>query len=483
MRFARPAPVDRRLAGSGPLGNGGDQEPGVTGFGEKFNRRAKHRTVDTRVTGSAKIYYHYETQSNISRVTEAAAVHPVRLEDLAQPRFSAEAQQILDMMAALAPHCPLDAGALHAQASAATGLHDFGPDDYPERLDVYLTAVREIDGLHAAGVVNFYGQLLQLLKNRLLLTDLLSRHPEIDDIELEPPIVIAGLPRTGTTHLHNLLAAPPTFRTMPYWESVEPFPLPQEIGIQPDPRRTRMSVAVGVINTVMPQFALMHEMTTDHVHEEIQLLANDVSTMLFETLADVPRWRDYYQAHDQTPHYEYLARQLKAMQFLRGGRRWLLKSPQHLEQVPVLDRVFPDSIVVFTHRDPVPVALSMSAVITYSARVHRSPVPVEQIAESWIDRLDQMLSALIRDRDTLGPERSIDIRFDDFMADELGVAEELYALAGEPFDEPARTASADYLAGHRRGRLGNVETSCEMFGLKEETLRERFAPYVERFLK
>ncbi|MGE2814926.1 sulfotransferase family protein [Mycobacterium heidelbergense] len=409
----------------------------------------------------------------------------VRLDDLAQPRFSTEAQQILDMMAAMAPQCPLDADALHARASSDTGLDDFGAADYRERLDVYLGALRDIDGLHGGGVVNFYGQLLQLLKNRLLLTDLVGRHPEIDDIELRAPVVIAGLPRTGTTHLHNLLAAPPTFRTMPYWESVEPFPLPAEAGRNPedpDPRRARMDVAVSVINTVMPHFALMHEMTTDHVHEEIQLLANDFSTMLFETLGDVPRWRDYYQAHDQTPHYEYLARQLKAMQFLRGGRRWLLKSPQHLEQVPVLNRVFPDSIVVFTHRDPVPVALSMIAMITYSARMHRSPVPVQRIASSWIDRLEDMLGALIRDRDTIGADRSIDIRFDDFMADELGVAERVYALAGEPFTEEARAAIGAYLSGHQRGRLGNVETSCEMFGLSQDDLRARFAPYVERFL-
>lgn len=406
----------------------------------------------------------------------------VVLDDLAQPRFGAEAQQLLDMMAALAPCCPLDSQALHSQAAADTGLDDFGAPDYRERLEVYLTALRDIDGRHGAGTVNFYGQLLQLLKNRLLLTDLLRRHPEIDDIELEPPVVIAGLPRTGTTHLHNLLAAPPTFRTMPYWESVEPFPLPAEAGIEPDPRRARMDVAVGLINTVMPHFPLMHEMTTEHVHEEIQLLANDFSTMLFETLAHVPRWRDYYQAHDQTPHYEYLARQLKAMQFLRGGRRWLLKSPQHLEQVPVLDRVFPCGIVVFTHRDPVPVALSMIAMITYSARMHRSPVPVEEIAASWIDRLAEMLTALVRDRETIGPERSIDIRFDDFMANETGVAERVYALAGEPFTAEVRTAINEYLAAHRRGRLGNVATSCEMFGLNESDLRDRFAPYVERFL-
>lgn len=407
----------------------------------------------------------------------------VVLDDLAEPRFSAEAQPILDMMATMAPECRLDADALCARASADTGLQDFGPADYRERLEVYLSALRDIDGLHPAGVVNFYGQLLQLLKNRLLLADLLRRHPEINDIELRSPVVIAGLPRTGTTHLHNLLASAPTFRTMPYWESNEPFPLASEAGIEPDPRRARMDVAVSVINLVMPHFPLMHEMTTDHVHEEIQLLANDFSTMLFETLAHVPAWRDYYQAHDQSPHYRYLATQLKAMQFLRGGERWLLKSPQHLEQVPVLDAVFPDSIVVFTHRDPVPVALSMVAMITYSARMHRSPVPVEQIAGYWIDRLEQMLNALVRDRDVIGPDRSVDVRFDDFMADELGVAERLYALAGEPFTDAASAAITGYLGGHQRGRLGTVVTSFEMFGLAEEDLRARFAPYVDRFLK
>ena len=230
----------------------------------------------------------------------------VHLDDLAEPRFSPEAQQIRDMMATMAPECPLDADVLHAKATAETGLDDFGDDDYRERLDVYLAALHDISGMHAPGIVNHHAQLLQWLKNRLLLTDLLTRHPEIHDIELLPPIVIAGLPRTGTTHLHNLLAAAPTFRTMPYWESNEPFPLPAEAGVEPDPRKTRMDVAVQVMNIVMPHFPLMHEMTTEHVHEEIQLLANDFSTMLFETLAHVPEWRDYYMAHDQTPHYEYL---------------------------------------------------------------------------------------------------------------------------------------------------------------------------------
>jgi hypothetical protein len=414
-------------------------------------------------------------------MTDTAA-QVVHLDDLANPRFSPDIQPIRDMMAAMAPDCPLDADVLHAKARAETGLDDFGPDDYRERLDVLLAALREIGGLHQPGIVNFHNQLLQLLKNRLLLTDLLKRHPEIYDIELAPPVVIAGLPRTGTTHLHNLLAAPATFRTLPYWESVEPFPLPAEVGVEPDPRRVRMDAALEFMNAVMPNFRLMHDMTTDHVHEEIQLLANDFSSMLFETLAYMPRWIDYYMAHDQTPHCQHMATQLKALQFLRGGRRWLLKSPSHLEQLPVLSRVFPGAVIIFTHRDPVPVALSLIAMITYTARMHCSPVPVQEIARGWVDRLTHMLGALVRDRDIIAAERSIDVRFDDFMADELGVAEQVCDLAGETLTDDARAAMANYLAGHQRGRLGRVAISAELFGLDEADLRARFAPYVQRFL-
>ena len=405
----------------------------------------------------------------------------INLDDLAEPRYTQAAQQIRDMMATMADQCPLDAEVLHDRARAATGLTDFGPDDYRERLDRYLVELREVD-MHAPGIVNFHSQLVQWLKNRLLLTDLLARHPEIHDIEVAAPVVIAGLPRTGTTHLHNLLAAAPTFRSLPYWEGVEPFPLPTEAGQKPDPRITRMDVAVEVMDTLMPHFVLMHEMTTDHVHEEIQLLANNFSTMLMETLVDVPRWAAYYRSQDQTGSYEYLRTQLKALQFLRGGRRWVLKSPQHLEQIGVLDAVFPGVVVAFTHRDPVPVALSMIAMITYSARMYTDVVDVEGIAAAWVDRLEQLLDACVQQRDLISPERSVDIRFDDFMADELGTARRVYTMAGEPFDGPVHTSITAYLSDHRRGRLGRVATSAQLFGLDEDNLRQRFTGYTQRFL-
>ncbi len=385
------------------------------------------------------------------------------------------------MMSAVAPQCPLDAAVMHDRARADTGLDDFGADDYRERLDLYLSDLRGID-MHGPGIVNFHSQLVQWLKNRLLLTELLKRHPEIPDVELLPPVVIAGLPRTGTTHLHNMLSAAPTFRSLPYWESVEPFPLAAEAGLEPDPRIGRMDMAVEMMDILMPHFSLMHEMTTDHAHEEIHLLANDFSTMLMDTLAHAPRWTEYYWATDQTSSYEYLATELKALQFLRGGRRWVLKSPQHLGQLPVLERVFPGVIVAFTHRDPIPVALSMITMITYSERMHRDEVDVGLIAEAWVDNLDRLLESCVRDRDVIPADHSVDIRFDDFMTDELGTAERLYALAGETFDVPVRSAITDYLATHRRGRLGRVATSWDVFGIDEVGLRSRFASYIDRFL-
>jgi hypothetical protein len=279
-----------------------------------------------------------------------------------------------------------------------------------------------------------------------------------------------------------MLAAAPTFRSLPYWESVEPFPLPAEAGLDPGPRIARMDMAVGMMDILMPHFALMHEMTTDHAHEEIHLLANDFSTMLMDTLAHVPRWTEYYWSHDQTSSYTYMVTQLKALQFLRGGRRWVLKSPQHLGQLPVLDHVMPGVIVAFTHRDPVPVALSMITMITYSARMYRDRVDVAMIANAWVDNLDRLLESCVRDRAVIPADRSVDIRFDDFMSDELGTAERLYALAGEPFDGPARTAITDYLTAHRRGRLGRVATSWDAFGIAEADLPARFASYIDRFL-
>jgi Sulfotransferase family len=232
----------------------------------------------------------------------------------------------------------------------------------------------------------------------------------------------------------------------------------------------------------MPEFKRMHEMTVDHAHEEIQILGNDISTMLFETQYHLPGYGAYYKSQDQTASYAYLKRSMQAMQWLRGGTRWVLKSPQHLEQFPVLYKTFPDATFVVTHRDPVELVQSMMTMISYSARMMCDrPDPVK-ISRNWLNRADDLLNGCLRDRDVLPAAQSIDVRFDDFMADEQGTVAAIYELADQPYDERARLAMAQFCRDHPRGRHGGVIYTPTELGLDVDELADRFAGYRARFV-
>lgn len=406
---------------------------------------------------------------------------PIRFDDLANPVYPPAAQPIRDGLAAYGANLELDPEALLTAATERSGLDDFGDPAFRERLDVLCTALREEAGLCDSGMAMAFEQLVGSLVNRLRLEALISDHPEIEDIAIERPIIICGLPRTGTTHLHNLLAADPALRHLPYWESLEPVPAPGEEDT-PGPRGDRCAAGLELINSSMPEFRRMHDMTVEHAHEEIQLLANDISGMLWETMYYVPSFAAHYKAHDQAPSYAYVKRSLQAMQWLRGGTRWVLKSPQHLEQFPTLAATFPDATFIVTHRDPVEVTLSMMTMICYSMRMAVTQPDVAKVTRYWLGRIDDLLAGCIRDRDVLPTGQSIDVRFDDFMADERATLADIYRLADQPFGDDVRAAMSDFLTAHPRGRYGGVIYDPAHLQLDPAALAERFRAYRERFL-
>jgi Sulfotransferase family len=407
----------------------------------------------------------------------------IHIEDLASPTFPVEAQPIIDGMAAMAEYCPLEADVLHERASADTGLTDFGAQDYRERMAVLLQAFDDLPNMTPAGRTYAFSLMLTFLKGRLRVLDHLKHHPEIFDIDVKAPMVIAGLPRTGTTHLHSLLGADPALRSLPYWEAQEPLPAPGEEGTI-EPRRQRTGDALNISNTLMPYFPLMHEMTIDHVHEEIGLMVQDFAGGLFTTLTHLPRWSDYLGSHDQTPGYRFLRMMLQVLQHQDGeNRRWMLKSPQHLEQFPALLKVFPDATFIITHRDPVDVSVSMATMMTYVMRMTVDKVDVPTVANYWITRIDELLSACMRDHHLLPADRTIDVRFDEFMADDLAMVRRVWDVAGYQPSPESRRAVEEYMAGHARGRLGRIDYRVEDLGLDKDELRQRFAPYVERFVR
>ena len=415
---------------------------------------------------------------------------PVRITDLVAPEYPTEIAAAFEMVAPMADMLEWSSEAILKQASAETGLDDFGDNLHVAPLESLMRAMPTEGDLSTLGQLSNHSTLVGYAKQKLLMTDLLKRHPEIHDIEIDRPVVIAGQGRTGTTHLHNLMSSDRSFRTMPYWESLEPVPPLAEQGIdhgrcvEDDPRFGRCAEGLAGLNGTLPYFKRMHDMTPEHVHEEIALLAIAYGGMAPETMAVMPSHRDWYLASDQTPYYEYLKTVLKVLMFLRptGADRWLLKSPQHVEQLGPLMSVFGDATVICTHRDPVAVAKSMSTMLAYTARMSRNPKKIRDVGLYWIDRMQRMFWAMARERELVPEAQSIDVKFHEFMADDIATVKTVYELADHRWSAETETAMADYMALHPRGVHGSVSYHIEEdFDVDLEELATDLQFYVDRF--
>jgi hypothetical protein len=232
----------------------------------------------------------------------------------------------------------------------------------------------------------------------------------------------------------------------------------------------------------MPLFKRMHEMTVDHVHEEIQLLALDFSTMLYETMGVMPSWKEWYVSHDQTPHYAYLKKVLQALQWQRPGAatgraRWVLKSPQHVEQFAPLVEVFPDATFVVTH------CTGVGRVLDRDDDPYTAPQPRRGRPAS---HRRVLVTARRRCRTPMRSRASVRSHhrraLDEFMADDVAMVERIYDVAGQPFDAGVRSAMDAFMVEHPRGRHGGVLYDLEGdFGLDAGEIRRAMRPYTDRF--
>jgi len=406
----------------------------------------------------------------------------IRVDDLAVPMLTDLQQMGLDYGESKRTELTVDA--VCAVAVERTGLEDFGPADFRDRLGLQLAEMDADEERTGLGRLLFFGDCARSATNRLLIHDLLTRHPEIGDIEIERPIIVVGLPRSGTTNLVNLLAADTRFRSLPLWESYEPVPNPNEPGEVDgvEPRWARSQKAWEAMQAGAPLVAAMHPMEPDHVHEENELMAPDFSSYNLEWVARAPRWRDHYLAHDQTPHYAYMKQVLQILQWYRPRDRWVLKSPQHLEQFGPLLTTFPDATIVVTHRDPVAVVQSTATMVCYGARTaYRTTCP-EWYRDYWTDRIGRLLDASLRDRHLLPADRTVDVLFHQYMADEMGTVQRVYEAAGIELTDEARAEIEAHRAAHPRGKEGRVVYDLRRdFATTPEEVRSRFGAYLDRF--
>lgn len=406
----------------------------------------------------------------------------VRIPDLREPRRTPEEQQIHELGRTM--EVDLAPAALVASAERRTGLSDLGDPTLLDRLAAQVAAVDADEGLSGIGRFLVRRRLVGLLEARLRFEDFVRRHPEALEVELEPPVIVVGLPRSGTTHLVNLLAEDTRFRSLPFWEIVEPIPVlgdgPGRDGV--DPRFLRAVATHEVTLAASPLTALMHDQAPTAIEEECELLDLDLCTYVLEWHARVPGWRDHAETLDQHAHYRFLRKELQVLSYLRGPNRWVLKCPQHLERLGPLLAAFPDATVAFTLRDPVAVLQSAITMIAHGDRNRRHEVDADGLAAYWVDRIERLLRAAVRDAHLIPAAQRVDVEFREFMADDLTMGLRIIEQAGLEVTDAARSRLAAYVASNPRGKDGRIVYDLRGdFGLEPAELYERYAFYFDAF--
>lgn len=406
----------------------------------------------------------------------------IRIEDLRVPVRDAEQQQMFDLATSM--EVDLAPNKLVAAAQRRTGLEDFGDPTLMDRLAAQVASVESDTGLSGLGRFLVRRRLVGLLAARLRLEDFIRRHPESLETELEPPVIVVGLPRSGTTHLVNLLATDTRFRSMPWWEVAEPIPLigdgPGRDGI--DPRYLRCQTDYESSKQVSPLTLLMHDRPPTSIEEECELLDLDLCTYVLEWHARVPQWRDHAENLDQFAHYAFLHRELQVLSYLRGPNRWVLKCPQHLERIGPLMATFPKATVAFTLRDPVAVLQSAITMLAYGDRNRRVQIDADQLTSYWVDRVERLLRAAMRDAHLIPLAQRVDVEFKEFISDDQAMAERIIEMSGLELTDQASTGLRQYIESNPRGKEGRIVYDLQGdFGLNPAELYERYAFYFDAF--
>lgn len=376
---------------------------------------------------------------------------------------------------------------LLADATQATGgLNDFGDPSFRPALATLCHALEREGRLSETGRQILRQKLVGHLVNRLRIERYFKDFPEIAREGVEAPLVIVGLPRTGTTRLQRLLSRDSRFYSMMFWESQFPVPLPDETLEQPTARIAQARGIVDYMVQSMPKLLAIHPMAAEEADEEVMLMEHSFLSA-FDAYADIPTYVAWLDLQDQTPAYLFLRRCLKFLQWQkrkRGitGKRWLLKTPHHLLRMDILLRVFPGVQVIQTHRDPVESIPSIASFIDTLWRIYSDQPDPQAAGQSWSQRMNRGLQFTMRVRKT-APGQFLDVPFRDTVKAPMDVVRGIYDFIGWPLTGEAEAAMRRWLAEDERAHASVAhDYAPEQFGLSAEQLRRDFSAYRERHI-
>lgn len=382
----------------------------------------------------------------------------------------------------------LDVERLLAQASEqAGGLTDFGPGDYREALEVLSDSLAREAGLSPQGAQMLQGKLQAQLVNRLVIQDYCRRHPEILEERVDDPLVIVGLPRTGTTLLQRMLATDARFHSAAWWETRYPAPLPGEDVRDPGRRIALAREEVAQMIRFIPDILAIHPLDAMAADEEFMLMEHAFLCAM-DSYANVPSYTGWLARQDRTQVYAYLKTMLQFLQWQKRQRgeapaqRWVLKTPQHLHTLEILFRVFPGAQVVLTHRDPAQTIPSMASMAHTLWKLYADAPDAATVGRQWSGQMQRATAHAMTVRDGLPADRFLDVRFEDTVRDPFGVAQAVYRFAGMPLTESARAGMWSWMEGNPRNQRAAHAYTLEQFGLSQAQLERDFAGYRARHI-
>jgi hypothetical protein len=356
-------------------------------------------------------------------------------------------------------------------AVAQTGLENFGDDSFREGLDILLASLRDEARLNARGGAFIYRRIAGHLAQRLQVEEWYRRHPEIDDIPVQAPLIGLGLPRTGSTALAMLLAQDPNVRYVRRWESSQPCPPPSTVQGR-DPR----------IPADEDQIIGSRRHVPGDAHgpmECLELMALDFKSHIFQAFVQIPSYSTWLvQDADLTSTYEYQRRVMKLLQWGESTRPWRLKSPSHVLFLEYLDPVFPDARFVMTHRDPTDVILSVSDVYADMINSFTDHVDRHYIGRLNVEHWSLGMERVVEFRDGGAGDRFYDIDFRTMQEDPIGEVRGLYAWLGEPVTDEFESRMRSWWTDAATQREPSTHVDPGEFGLELDRIRPLFSQYV-----
>jgi hypothetical protein len=370
---------------------------------------------------------------------------------------------------------------LEAGARAATGLEDFGSSYYREGLE------RTVAGLNTEADLNDLGRVIQhatisnALIQRLKIVEEYKQHPEIADEEIDGPVVILGLPRTGTTALGQLVANDPLFRSLRTWESQAPTPPPEEATQDTDPRIAKAAEGIAMIDTMFPDFKAMMSSEAGAATECQDLMGMSFRTYHFDGVVRVPSYVEWLLQCDMRETYAFHRDVLKLLQWHCKPNLWHLRTPVHMFALDAFVEVYPGAKFLWSHRDPAKVIGSVCSLIAYvrswsSDYVNHHELGAEQLAW-WALATERAVDF----RKRFGDDRFVDVSFADLQRDSVGTVARSYEQLGIEFTDTARARVQDWAARHEPGHRGAHAYELSEYGLTEDQVREAFGEYLSAY--